>query len=248
MFREVADALRAHDLFQDALRFYEPLQLLTNDGDSSYLTNMATCYEALGRHTKAIECYRTALVCDSTKADVQLQLAKLCQMLGIPNMIPIEPKKAVSADTSVWHQSKNKETTAIEQAGGSSTTQRSLFAMIAPRTSLRHIKQTATDRLLKGKAKDKDSNALYIRMQTLVEQVRKGESDSILKWMAIAKQLVEDFQSERVFFPYDKYMRFFGYTKEARRKSLNSKYESGARADFMTSDPQQMCSGKFPPK
>ena len=246
MYREAADALRCHGLFEEALKFYEPLQQLTDETDSLYFSNMATCYEAGGLYAKAVECYQAVLLHDSTNTDAQLQLALLCQELNIPNQAPRELTDTVSTETHVWQQSKkSKKVTTAGQLDKVSPMHRSSFTMIAPRPSLRSMKQAATERLQREKAKDKDSQALFIRMQTLVERVRVGEVDSISQWMAAAKQLIETFQSERSFFPYDKYMRFFGYTKEARRKSVNSKFESDARDDFMTSDQQESGSGEF---
>lgn len=206
---------------------------------------MASCYEAGGFYTNAIECYQAALVYDPTNTDAQFQLAVLCKERGIPNTALAESNDADFAQTSVWQQPKNNKTTAIGYLGDVSPTKRSSFTMIAPRPSLRNMKQAATERTLRENAKDKDSYALLILMQTLAEQVRNGDVVSTSQWMTAAKQLIETFQAERVFFPYDKYMRFFGYTKEARKKSLNSKLELGSRGDFMTTGPQNLPSGQF---
>lgn len=228
------------------MKFYEPLQRLPNNRDSLYFTNLASCYEAGGSFTNAIECYQAALVYDSTNTDAQFQLAVLCKERGIPNTAFVESNDAVSAGTSVWQQfKKTKKTTAIRQPSEVSPTKQSSFTMIAPRPSLRNMKQAATERTLREKAKDKDSYALLILMQTLAEQVRNGDVDSSSQWMTAAKQLIETFQAERVFFPYDKYMRFYGYTKEARKKSLKSKVELGSRGSFMTTDPQNPYPGQF---
>ena len=233
-------------MYKEALKFYEPLQRLPDHNDSIYFTNLASCYEAGGLYTSAIECYQAALVYDATNTDAQFQLAVLCKERGIPNTALVESNDADFAETSVWQQSKNnKKTTAIGYLSEVSPTKRSSFTMIAPRPSLRNMKQAATERTLRERAKDKDSYALLILMQNLADQVRNGDVDSTSQWMTAAKQLIDTFQAERVFFPYDKYMRFYGYTKEARKKSLNSKLELGSRGDFMTTGPQNLPSSQF---
>jgi general transcription factor 3C polypeptide 3 (transcription factor C subunit 4) len=194
-------------------------------GDSSYCVNMAICYKAGGLNTKAMECYQAALGHDTTNSDARLQLALLCQELGIPNRSPLEPSNVVSTRTKVWQQAK--KIMAVGQPDDISTSSRSSFAMIAPRPPPRIINHAAAERALREKAKDKDAITLFIRMQTLVEQARNGDVDSRSEWMTAAKVLIESFQSERVFFPYEKYMRFFGYSREARKQSFNSKLDIG---------------------
>lgn len=214
--------------------------------DSSYFTSMATCYEAGGLYTKAVECYQTALVHDSTNTDAQLQLAVLCQELGIPNVAPVKSNDVVSARTPAWQQSKKSNRLASSgELCETFAIKRSPFAMIAPRPPFRNLNQAAIERTLREKAEEKDSYALFTRMETLIEEVRKGDVDSRAQWMAAAKQLIENFQSARVFYPCEKYMRFYGYTKEARRKSLNSKFELGSRGDLMTTNQHDSCSGEF---
>lgn len=246
LFREVADALRGHGLFEEALKFYEPLQHLPDGRDSSYFTSIAACYEASGLYVKAVECYQTALVHNSKNTDAQVQLAVLCRELGIPNVAPVESTDAVSTRTATWQQSKksNRSTTGGE-LGEASTIKRCSLAMIAPRPSFRNSRQSATERTLREKVEERDSFTLFTRMETLVEQARAGNADCRAQWMAAAKQLIEAFQSERVFFPYEKYMRFYGYTKEARKKSLNSKFDLGSREEITTTDQRESCPGEL---
>jgi general transcription factor 3C polypeptide 3 (transcription factor C subunit 4) len=233
LFREVADALRSHALFDKALEFYEPLQQILDYNDSSYFSDMAFCYRERGLDSKAIDCYRAALVNDSKNLDARRQLALLCQNLCVPNIAPWESVDVVSSRSSVGQQSK-KITTIGQLREGSPMKQRSSFTMITPRQPLRSIKHATSEKTLREKAKDKDSYALYLCMHTLVEQVRLGDVDSRSQWMAAAKQLIENFRTQRVFYPCEKYMRFYGYTKEARKLSLNSKLELGSRGDFIT--------------
>ncbi len=202
---------------------------------------MAFCYRARGLDSKAIDCYRAALVNDSKNRDARRQLALLCPDLCVPNIVPWESIDVVSPESSVGQQSR--ETGAIGQLRKGSPIQRSSFTMITPRQPLRSIKHAASEKTLREKAQDKDSYALYLCMQTVVEQARLGDVDSRSQWMAAAKKLIENFRTQRVFFPCEKYIRFYGYTKEARKLSLNSKLEPGSRGDCITTDRQSLFVG-----
>lgn len=246
LFREVADALLSHGLFEEALNFYEALQHVPDGRDSSYFTNMATCYEASGLYIKAIECYQSALAHDSTNTGAKLQLAVLCQELDVPYVIPVEPKDVLPKQTPSRQQfRKSKRLTFGGELGEAATSRRSPLAMIAPRPSLRNSKQATAKTQSGQKADEGGLYTLFTRMESLVGQAREGDADSRAMWMADAKQLIEIFQSERAFFPYEKYMRFYGYTKEARKKSLNSKLGLGSREDRMTTGQRDSYSGEF---
>lgn len=206
---------------------------------------MATCYEASGIYKEATQCYQTALVYNSANTDAQLQLAVLCQELGIPNLAPVESNDEISAQTPAWQRSKNP--TRYKSAGDlgeALSTTRYPLVMIAPRPLFRKSKQVAIEGTIREEEEERDSYALFARMENLTEQVRRGDPGSRAQWMSAAKQLIEIFQSERAFFPYEKYMRFYGYTKEARKKSLNSKFEIGLRENLTTTRQHGSCSGE----
>ncbi|KAL8802465.1 MAG: hypothetical protein Q9223_006641 [Gallowayella weberi] len=58
LFRDVADALRDTGLYDEALRYYEPLQRIPGSVDISYYADIAVCYKAVGLGTEAEECHR----------------------------------------------------------------------------------------------------------------------------------------------------------------------------------------------
>lgn len=215
------------------MKFYEPLQHLPSAQDSSYFTSMAACYEASGLYEDAVESYQTALVHNSANADAQIQLAILCQERGIPNLASVESNDETPARIPPWQRSQKSngfkfggelsEALALKQAP---------LTMITPRPPFRNSKKVSMVREVREQAEERDLYALVNRMEILAERAGEGDCDSRAEWMSAAKQLIDIFQSERAFFPNEKYMRFYGYTKEARKKSLNAKYEIGSREDL----------------
>ena len=233
LFREVADALRGRGLFEEALKFYEPMQHHPKNQDSSYFTSMAVCYEASGLYTDAAESYQTALVHNSANTHAQIQLAVLCQELGIPDLAHVESNDEIPARISARQRSKkSNKMRSSSELSEALTMQQPPLTMIAPPTTFRKPKRVSIVREIREQAEERDCYALFDRMETLAERARGGDPDSRAEWMSAAKQLIDIFQSERAFFPNEKYMRFYGYSKEARRKSLNAKYEISTRENL----------------
>lgn len=63
----------------------------------------------------------------------------------------------------------------------------------------------------------------FLRLQASKGKSRHGEKAARLEWMSAAKVLVQEFRSDSIFYPADKYMRFLGYTSEARARSAAAK-------------------------
>jgi general transcription factor 3C polypeptide 3 (transcription factor C subunit 4) len=51
------------------------------------------------------------------------------------------------------------------------------------------------------------------------EQMREGDSDSTMLWMEAAEDLIDDFRGFKLFYPWENYMRFIGYSVTSRRKA-----------------------------
>ncbi|KAL8701807.1 MAG: hypothetical protein Q9224_000328 [Gallowayella concinna] len=57
LFRDVANALRDAGIYDEALRYYEPLQQMPDSVDISCYVDMAVCYKAVGLEAEAEECH-----------------------------------------------------------------------------------------------------------------------------------------------------------------------------------------------
>lgn len=49
------------------------------------------------------------------------------------------------------------------------------------------------------------------------EGMRSGDHDSVRKWMEAAKDMIDDFRGCKVFYPWDKFARYLGYTIKTTR-------------------------------
>lgn len=180
----------------------------------SFLVNMAACYRAVGRNKLAVSCYQNLIDINNGDEDAELQLVVLCEELGIDRASVTKKGKEVSksrdpnqtSDTLVPDDDPNLQS----------------FAMITPRISRPPAKDIrASQKSIREQAKAEDAQTLFLRMRKIKETAQEGDLGHKFQWMLAAKTLIQDFQSEKLFYPYDRYVRFYGYSREARKKSLN---------------------------
>jgi len=65
--------------------------------------------------------------------------------------------------------------------------------------------------------------------------MREGNSDATVLWMDAAEDLIDDFRGFKLFYPWEKYMRFIGYTGTSRRQAETPlELDMAAMADRLT--------------
>ena len=168
-----------------------------------------------------MECYKTIIESNETSAEARLQTLKTCEELGMSEEISVI-RKGVSFDETPKLKRPHRYG-ASKQVGPDHGLTSAAFVMIAPRLARRPGKDNTWEKTMREQAKAEETRTLFLRMKSIKETSRDGNQVDKSQWMLAAKTLIQDFQSERLFYPFDKYVRFYGYSKEARRKSLNSK-------------------------
>lgn len=190
---------------------------------------MAACYRAVGQHKRAISCYQNIIDSNNSSEDAELQLAILCEELGI------DRASVTGAALDVGKTPYPKQIGNVEAPDDDLNLQ--TFAMITPRISRPPAKDIrVSQKSIREQEKTEDAQTLFLRMQKIKETAREDDLGHKFQWMLAAKTLIQDFQSEKLFFPYDRYVKFFGYSKEARKKSLNMRSADTA-AEFSTRVP-----------
>lgn len=162
----------------------------------------------------AISCYQNIIDSNNGNEDAELQLVVLCEELGID-------RASVTRNAKDVCKSRDPSQTRPAEAPDDDPNIRS-FAMITPRISRPPAKDIrASQKSIREQAKAEDAHTLFLRMKKVKETAQEGDLGHKFQWMLAAKTLIQDFQSEKLFFPYDRYMRFYGYSREARKRSLN---------------------------
>jgi len=217
LYREVGSALLEQQHFNQALRYYEPLQQASGYVDASFLTELASCYRALDMKQKAIECYKAILNGDPANDQARFDLATM-QGHKLPFLASTVGKGVSSVEQLKRRRSTRPriETPNTAPVGDASVTSN----MLAPCPTGQSTKRLT--------AEEPNLYPRFVRWQRQVEDMM--ESDEVAKdiWMEDTKLLLRAFQCNKVFYPYDKHHKFFGYSKQARSLASRPKHELDA--------------------
>ena len=219
LFREAANALRSKQHFDEALRYYEPLQEVADFVDASLLMETALCHRAVGSRIEAETCYKTILDFDpsSTEARVALwNMTKASENIAESNahpglVVPI-PNQRSRRRVGVKAARARREVAELEDS-----------ALPSPVQSFRTLKPTKKTEVNRAARQEAEVQALYSRWRELSD--RRWNEKETAAWLEAARLLLQTFLDNRVFFPLDKHNRFYGYTKEARALANKRKYE-----------------------
>ena len=226
LFREAASALRVKSYFHEALRYYEPVQQISEYADAAYFMEMASCYKAVGLRIEAEDCYKIVIDSDKGNPEARRRLLEMCKESGT------SPNGAAGIDEVVLGRQHKAgkgvgRKDAKQQNRGKATPSRAT-TLLAPRLVPRSAKRVSLER---EQAQEEDVNALFLRRGTLTEQARNGDESSKTEWMAITKTLIQRFKDNKIFYPFDKHHRFYGYSREARSLAARPKHELDALAE-----------------
>lgn len=226
LFREAANALRVKRYFHEALRYYEPVQQISDYADAAYFMEMASCYKAVGLRTEAEDCYKIVVDSDKGSPEARRRFLEMCEESGT------SPRGAMDFDEVVSVR-KNKARKRVrdkdaKQPKRNQTLQSWATTMLAPRLVPQSAKKISLER---EEAQEEDVNALFLRRETLTKQSRNGDESTKTEWMAITKTLIQAFKDNKIFYPFDKHHKFYGYSKEARSLAARPKHELDALAE-----------------
>ena len=226
LFREAANALRVKGYFHEALRYYEPVQQISEYADAAYLMDMASCYKAIGLRTEAEDCYKTVVDSDDGNPEARRRLEEMCTELGT------SPRGSTNKDetVSVRHHKARERVgdKKAKQPKRSKALPSWVPTMLAPRLVPQSAKKVSLE---KEEAQEEDVKALYLRREVLTEKARDGDESSKTEWMATTKTLIQAFKNNKVFYPFDKHHKFYGYSREARSLAARPKHELDALAE-----------------
>lgn len=230
LFREAADALKEAGLFEDALRYYTPLQLTDEYADASFFMAMGDCALYCGKASEAETCYLTVAEHDPTNVEVRVKLAKLYEENNMQEEALKYVNQAVLLGRVETSRRRRRKDTRIEQLAREFRTGAAAGALrtIAPRPPAEVPPATLTtsaaarNRIAQEETEEGRSEQiryLYSKMMELRPAMREGNAEATEDWLDIADALLRDFRSNRVFYPLQRNMVFLGYSREAQRRA-----------------------------
>ena len=208
------------DYFHEALRYYGPLQQVRDYADVPYLFELASCYRAVDLRTEAEDCYKQILDHDGGNYGARIQLAELSRTSGLT-------KQGFVADHQgsaiLQHKSRKlmgeKDAKSFRKADSLQSLNTPI--LLAPRPMQKVGKQLAVE----IEQAQEDIYSLFLHCQSLAEKAQGGDKNSTNELMSATKSLLQNFRNNRVFYPFDKHHRFYGYSKEARAMASRPKHE-----------------------
>ena len=222
-----------HELYNEALTYYEPLHKGNDAVDASYFCDMAFCYWKTGLRSEAEDCYQTAVESGGTPVNLQSHLAEMCKEIGISERSTKLLESLSSATTSGLEQVESVHVP--EQDGGVLIPGPKASSSLARREKRQFSKPSVLERQRREheqeqleQERDGRIAGQFLRLQQSNASSRKGDVEARLKWMSAAQILIQDFRSNSIFYPTERYMKFFGYTSEARAMSNTSKASQAA--------------------
>ncbi|KAF7712462.1 Uncharacterized protein PECH_004325 [Penicillium ucsense] len=222
LFREVADALKERGLFEEALRFYAPIQQTSGYADVGFFLAMADCCMQLGKIEDAESCYLTVADHDSSNIESRAQLAKLYDSLGMPDQAYKYVNEAVLLSRQETRTRRRRKDARLEQlAAEFRRSDPAALRPLAPKPMAQAETEPSTGPG-RGSRSD-DIKFLYAMLQQLEPKVRAGNLDAIEDWLDIADALVREFRSNRIFYPMARTTEFSGYASQASRRNNGSK-------------------------
>lgn len=216
LFREAADSLLEAGFHQQALAFYNPLLSLQDQSDPLLYLQVGKSYLHENLNTQAEECFQKVIHLDDSNIEARIQLAKLYEDLDEQEQAFIYISEIMKIRRARdWKQQSRPK-------GEDSATDGDIFlpantrrkSYYKPRRFIdpaeRHREENARAEHLLGQ---------YTVMRSEQSGMRAGLKGPTLAWMAAAQDLIEDFRGFKTFYPWDKYVRFLGYTAQAQTQT-----------------------------
>ena len=215
--------------FREALRYYEPLQQVNDYVDSFFLSELASCYRETGLGAEADACYKQIIGSDSGNLQSRNQVAKSPLDTRADQRELRVGSEVVARDRhKTWRRNRPKNS---KRSGGRTLLQTS-EGTILPKSpyAQQGAKQFTTK---KSQVEEDEVFALFARRQSLERNVG-GFQLGDREWRAATKSLLDIFRENKVFYPFERHQRFYGYSKEARAMASRSRHE----LDEMFKSPQ----------
>ncbi|KAL4785315.1 hypothetical protein BJX76DRAFT_183170 [Aspergillus varians] len=218
LFREAADGLKEAELFDEALRFYRPIQH-TEHADVSFFMAMGDCCRILGKLEDAENCYLTVSEHDAKNIESRVQLAKLYEGIGMTEQALKYVNDAVLLGRQETRGHRRRKDTRLEELAKEF---KSVDLAAEPGT----LEQPSDLPVTAGPTGEGDPDRtgniqfLYSKLLELEPNLQAGDAEATEDWLDIADALLREFRSNRAFYPLQRSMVFLGYVGKTGENTL----------------------------
>ncbi|RDW70656.1 tetratricopeptide repeat protein [Aspergillus mulundensis] len=205
LFREAADALKEAELFEDALRFYKPIQQ-TEYADVNFFMALGDCYRFLLELEDAENCYLTVSEHDSSHMESRVRLAKLYDGIGMREQALKYVNEAVLLGRQETRSNRRRKDTRLEE--------------LAREFRAVDLADESEEQPPGDMARTENVQFLYTKLMQLEAKLQARDADATEDWLDIADALLREFRSNRIFYPMQRNMVFLGYNSKGDSNSL----------------------------
>ena len=184
---------------------------------------MAKCYRELHLYDDAEECYVAISQYDEAKRSALIELAKMFEDATMLDRANPYISEIIEIDRQELLNPKNGEivlTPSMEDPSTHSLGSRATSNMLEPTAPPKSTKKAIRE--VREMTRYEDLRVSFLQMQFLKPEVDTGNEMSKREWMRLANTLIEDFRKRKLFFPQDKSVKFFGYSKGTILRSITS--------------------------
>jgi general transcription factor 3C polypeptide 3 (transcription factor C subunit 4) len=211
--RRAADGLLEAGFNQNALVFYQPLKQIPGlANDASLYVQMGKCFLNEQLDLPAEECLQTAIQLDRDHIEARMLLARFYEKLNEQEQAFIYVNEVLSL-----RRSKHPSSSQDNKTSGSLHKGQSFMPSKGPRSCYKPRRLAdPNERLKEEKARAEQLQSQYYTLRRAHLQMTGGDEGSTDVWMDAARDLTDDFRGFKPFYPWDKYVRFLGYTGDTR--------------------------------
>jgi general transcription factor 3C polypeptide 3 (transcription factor C subunit 4) len=185
---------------------------------------MGKCFQGSGLGFKAEDCFQMAIQMDDDNVEARMELAKMYEHLGEQEQAFIYVNEVMSIKRSQNTRYRpgrklgRKQDRIDGPQEGSNETKSDLSMMPTriPRTYKPRRLADPAEKLKDETARAEQLQSQYYIMRKEHQGMRNGDGRATNDWMDAARDLTDDFRSFKLFYPWDKYVKFLGYTGGTR--------------------------------
>ena len=227
LYLEVAPRLLEAGLYQDALKFYQSIKRYSSLESSSLYIEMGRCFQGIRLGFKAEDCFQMAIQMDDDNIEARMELAKMYELLGEQEQAFIYVNEVMSIKRSQNARLRPgpKPGRNLAKISGPQTESEapkwdvSMMPTKVPRAYKPRRLADPTEKQKEEKARAEQLQNQYYIMRKEHQSMRNGDVRAMNDWMDAARDLTDDFRSFKLFYPWDKYIEFLGYTGGTRAQA-----------------------------
>ncbi|QSZ34982.1 hypothetical protein DSL72_007844 [Monilinia vaccinii-corymbosi] len=218
IFEEVADSLSQKGYNKDALDYYLPLAPGAGPEGASLQLKMGKCWLGEKSDQEAELCFQNAVQMEEDNIPARMELARLYERLNEKEQSFMYVNEIIALRRSQRQLQDAYGGTRSNDAAASRRPRRNqIYSASTRRSQYRYYPRRLlhpAERLKEEAARAAHLQSQYSIMKTELEKMRAGEPAATQKWMEAAEDLIEDFRGFKTFYPWDKYVKFLGYSHD----------------------------------